>query len=302
MLSPTAMLWGFVLPAALVAAALIIGWQPWRAAEHNARWLAAPAIAAGFAIAFWHLQSPPVYPPGTGDAVSWLFYFAISIALLGLLEGILRPPLWLRAILLVILWRLAVRALLSRLIPRVISESDAEAWIDAAVLAALIWWLAIESLAARAPGPTVPLIFAILATAFAVTLVTWHIIRSGTLVGALGAMSGAAAVISLWDRRISFSAGGVTAFALLVLALATHAYFYTDDTFTPAQNARTALMLLSPLLAFAGDLPGIRSQKPLLRLAARLLPLLLVAGAVTGLGLRDYLRAEAQSHAAQQDE
>jgi hypothetical protein len=303
MLSPSAIIWGFVVPALLVAVALGAAWRPWnRSGDINGRWIAAPAIGAAFGIAFWHLQEQPAWPPGNGSVLTWIFYFALCAALLGLLEAIFHPPKWLALVVIVIFWRLAVRTLISPQIPRLISPTAAEMWIDLASITAAVWWLAMESLAERAPGITVPLVLGIIATGTALTLLSWHILISAMLAGAVGTFCGAAFVIAAWHRRMCLGAGGVTALVILLLAVMVHAFFYTPDTFSSSQYALTAILLASPLLALAGDLPGVRNWKPGWRLIARVIPVILAVGTVASVGMRNYLTDQSAGQAAQQDE
>lgn len=303
-LTPAMIFLGFVLPALIVAAGLALAWRAWRyTCDCDARWIAAPLIAAGVAVAFGRIeQAPPAWPPGSDSAVNWIYYFAIALGVLGLLEGLLRPPLWLAAMVLFILFRLAVRAILAPQAPRLIAPFNAEAWIDAATAAALLWWLAMQHLARTAPGAATPIVLGILCAGWAVVLVTWHIIRSGELAGTLAAMCAAAAVVAIWRPRITLAGGGVTVIVLVLLCLLVHAYFYTDDTFSPPQQIRTAILLAAPLLAFAGELPGIRAARPAWRWAARLVPLVLVVAFIAGLSVRDYARAEAAAQSLGQDE
>jgi hypothetical protein len=291
---------GFALPAVLVAGGLILAWRAWRGAcSCDARWIAGPLIAAGLVIAFPSIeQTRPPWPPGSGNAVFWIFYCALALGLLTFLQDVRRPPWWLAALLLIALWRLFMRVMLAPQVPRLISDFEAEAWIDAATVAVVVSWLAMQQLARIAPGPTAILVLGIVCTGWAVMLVTWHIIRSGELAGTLAIMCAAAAVVSIWRRWITLTGGGVSAVVLLLLCLIVHGYFYTDDTFSPAQQARTVILLVAPLLAFAGDLPGIRRARPGWRLAARLAPVLLAVGIVAGLAAAEYASAQAANQAA----
>jgi hypothetical protein len=286
---------GFALPAILVAAGLILAWRAWRGASLcNGRWIAGPLIAAGLAVAFPAIeQTHPPWPPGNGNAVFLIFYFAIALGVLAFLQDLLRPSWWLAALLLILICRLFMRSILAPQVPRLISDFDAETWIDAATAVALVSWLAMQQLARSAPGPTVPLVLGIVCAGWAVVLVTWHIIRSGELAGTLAIMCAAAAAASIWRRRITLAGGGASAVVLLLLGLVAHAYFYSDDTFSPTQQVRTVILLAAPLLAFAGDLPGIRNARPGWRLAARLVPLLIAVGVVAGLSAAEYAGAQA---------
>jgi hypothetical protein len=292
--------WGFALPAIGVAGGLILAWRAWRGADRlDGRWITGPLFGGGVALAFpWLEQGHPAWPPGADNAVCWCFYFAIALGLLGFLQDLLRPPAWLAAIILLVLWRLAMRAILAPQVPGLISYVALETWTDAASITALLLWLAMQQLAANAPGPTTAIVLGIWCAGWAVQLVTWHIIHSGELAGTLALMCAAAAVIGIWRRRISLAGGGISAVVLLLLCLIVHAYFYTDDNFSPAQQWRTIILLLAGLGAFAGDLPVIRRARPGWRLAARLAVVLLAVGIVAGISVAEYAAAQGTNQAA----
>ena len=287
--TPKEMLAGIVLPAVLLGVAILLAWRPWNhRAANDARWIFAPMVGAGFCIAYSNFELKLGWPPNA-NVLFLLFYFAIPLALCGLLDALFQPPLWLRAVLLLLIWRMFVRLLLLPQIPRGISETGAELWIDAIGLVALIWWLTFEHLADRSPGAATPLVLAAMSVASAVVLAMgWHIQASGVMAGSLVAMSVAAMVLAMWNSRISFSRGFAQTTGLLLLLLLVHGYFYTDDTLTDHQQVWAALLLVSPLLAFTGDLP-------------RVIPVLILLAIICGETIHDYLQAD-QAHAAMHDE
>ena len=296
------MLAGMVLPAVILGLAILPTWQPWnRRATADARWIFAPLVGLGFCIGYWNFELKLGWPPGA-NVLFLLFYSAVPIAILGLLDSLLKPPLWLRAIMLLILWRILVRLLLLPQIPRQISESSAELWIDALSLMALVWWLTFEHLADRSPGVATPLILAALAGASAILLAMgWHIQASAAMAATLLAMSIAAMVLAAWNARISFSRGFAQTIALLLQLVLIHGYFYTDDTLTHWQQIWAGLLLASPLLAFTGDLPIFRGRHPAWRLTARAIPVLIALGIVCAATVRDFVQAD-QAQPTMQDE
>ncbi|MGD0462512.1 MAG: hypothetical protein ABSB74_08490 [Tepidisphaeraceae bacterium] len=300
--TPMQILAGMVLPAVLLGVAIALAWRPWsRRATADARWVFAPIIAIGFCIAYWNFELKPGWPPG-GNVLFLLFYFAVPVGILGLLDSLLKPPLWLRAVVLLLLWRIFVRLLLLPQIPRQISAPNAELWIDALSLIALGWWLTFEHLADRSPGVVTPLILAAVAGASAILLAMgWHIQASGAMAGALVAMSIAAMVLATWNSRISFSRGFAQTIVLLLQLILIHGYFYTDDALTTGQQIWAGLLLASPLLAFTGDLPVLRRQRPAWRLAVRAIPVLIALGIVCAATVRNYARAD-QAQPTMQDE
>jgi hypothetical protein len=305
MLPPGAIFWGFVLPGLVVAAALAVGWQVWRKeGKLDGRWVNGPAIAGAFALAFWDLQPNKPWPAGAAvraNVENWIFYFAIIVAALSLMEGLGRPRRRLGAIILVILWHMAAQTLLNPLIPRTVLPKIAELWIDGAVLTVLVWWLTMQSLAQRIAGITVPLVMGIVTGGTAVTLLSWHLIGAAMLAGVIGVFCAVVFILAAWRRRVSLSHGGVTAMVASLQLLVVYGYFYSPDTFGADQNVRTGLLMASPLLAFVGDLPGVRRWRPGWRLASRVIPLLILVGIVVGFNVRAYL-ADAAAQASQMDE
>ena len=284
--TPMQILGGLVLPAALMGLLAALAWR----LLADARWVFGPLVGAAFAIAYCNLEPKVGWPPNA-NVLYLLFYFALAAGILAAADALFRPPFWLRIVVLVILWRLAVRLLLIRQVPSLISPSAMEMWIDLSTLVTLIWWLAIEGLAERAPGSAVPLLLTAMAGASAIVLALgWHILTSGALAGALAMLCITAAVLGACGGRISFSRGFAQASVLILQLVLVHGYFYTDDELTGRQQAWIALLLASPLLAFVGDLPIFR-RRPAWRLAARLVPAMIVLAAVCAATAWDYLHA-----------
>jgi hypothetical protein len=286
--TPMQMLCGLVLPAALVGLVAALAWR----LVADARWVFGPLVGVAFGIAYWNLEPKIGWPPNA-NVLYLLFYFALVAGILAKADALFRPPWWLRIVVLVNLWRLAVRLLLIRQAPNLISASAMEMWIDVSTLVTLIWWLAIEGMAERWSGVTVPVLLGAMAAASAVVLALgWHIISSGALAGALAAICMAGAVLGACSPRISFSRGFGQTIVLILQLILVHGYFYTDDELTGRQQVWIALLLGSPLLAFIGEIAFLRRQRPAWRLAARLVPALIVLAAVCAATVRDYVHAE----------
>ncbi|MGD1278708.1 MAG: hypothetical protein ABR964_15960 [Tepidisphaeraceae bacterium] len=281
MLPASTILLGFVLPALIAAVGLAWGW----------RWIGPTVMCGAFALAFWKVRQAPGWPPGAADVVDWIFYFAVAIGLLGTIDVLLCPPLWLRALVLLVLWRIMVRTLLQRLAADSL-DIPAEQGIDLTTLAALIWWLGLENLAQKNPSFLAPLLLAILSGASAVLLFCWGTMEEAKLAVSIGAIALAATAACAIRRPAAPLRGAASALGLVLLLLLVHAYFYAPDEIPPAQQFWAAVFVLSPLLAFAGDLPGVQRWPPFWRLAARLLPVLLAAGAAAAFSLRLVLQAQ----------
>jgi hypothetical protein len=282
------MVCGLLLPAALVGLGAAGAWRLFA----DARWVFGPLVAVGFGIAYWNLEPKIGWPPNA-NVLYLLFYFALAAGILAKTDALFRPPFWLRIVVLAILWRLAVRLLLIRQVPNLISASGMEMWIDVSTLVTVTWWLAIEGLAERTPGVTVPILLATLAAAIAVVLaIGWHIQSSGALAGALVTICVAGIVLGAFSGRISFSRGYAQTVVLILQLLLVHGYFYTDDTLSGVQQAWIAALLASPLLAFIGDVPFLRCRPAGWRVAARVAPVMILLAAVCAATVGDYLHAE----------
>ncbi len=176
-----------------------------------------------------------------------------------------------------------------------------ELWLDGLAAIAATWWLTFEHLSERSPGAAALLLAAVAAASAVLLALGWHIQSSAALTAALVAMSVAALVLGAWSSRISYSHGLAQTIVLLLQLVLIHGYFYTDDTLTITQQIWAGLLAASPLLVFIGDLPALRRQRPVWRLAARVIPVLIVLAIVCAATIRDYAHAE-QAQSAMQDQ
>jgi hypothetical protein len=288
---------GFLAPAVLIA--LVAGFA-WRLAA-DARWIFGPLVALAFCIAYAVVESHIGWPP-TANVLYLPFFFAIVTGVLTLVDSLFRPPLWLRVLVLVILWRIAIRLMLMRQIPNALTASSAEMWIDLSTLITAIWFVLFEHLADRAPGITAPLLlFGMSGVSAIVLALGWHIQSSGALAGVLALISLAGVATSLISHRASFSRGFAQMIVVILQLLLVHGYFYTDDNLTDVQQIWTALLLAAPLLALLGDIPALRGRRSALRLALRLAPAMILLAVICAATVRDFVRAD-QTAGATQDE
>jgi hypothetical protein len=270
----------FLLPALIVAAAWVIAWRP----KHNGRWIGALAVSGGFAIAYCGIGGAPHWPPGSGDASFWLIWFTAPTALLGLLDALIKPPLWLRAIILLFLVGAAAKALAAPLG----SNGPTSQYLAIWWLAAVICWLAWESLAARKAGALGPVVLALTLAASAAVLALSNNIKPSQGAAALTGMAIAAGVLTFIRHGISLDRGAMLAWIvpLLGLFLFVHLYSYTEPP-----TACVVLILLAPILALAGDLPRLRRG----RWAMILAPVVLALAVAVGLSARQFLQSPADT-------
>jgi hypothetical protein len=266
----------------------------------DASWVFGPAIAAGFALAYWNFEPAPAWPP-TANVVYLLFYLALVGGVLVYADAMLKPPTWLRALAFALLWRIAARLFLQRQVPVSMSESELAGWIDVWTIVTTGWWLAFETMAERWPGVSVPLLLGMLSIAGAIFLTMgWHIQGSGAMAGAVAGMCVPGVVLGVISRRVLFARGFAAMIVLLLQLLLVHGYFYTDDTLTNRQELLFGILLGSPLLAFIVEIPLIRRQRPLWQLLGRIVFVGIVLATICTITLRDYIKTE--QAAAMQDE
>jgi hypothetical protein len=127
---------GFFAPAILVA---LVAGVAFRLAA-DARWIFGPLVAIAFCIAYAVVQSGVGWPPNV-NVLCLQFYFAIVAGVLTLADSIFHPPLWLRVLILAILWRIAIRLMLIHQVPNTISAPSAEMWIDLSTLVTVVWFI-----------------------------------------------------------------------------------------------------------------------------------------------------------------
>lgn len=217
----------------LVAAVLLLPWQPWSAQEAKP-WVhavAAVGVLAGFILSIVVLEGFPEFPPV--DAGRWVPFIGIAS-----LAAIALPSLeqldWVGRL----LTRLAIVGLTLATIwqPLVGNtwELDVAAlhFVGATVLI-LIAWEMLGYFAKQRSGAPFPLTMMVLLTGISVITVLDEALKYGVLLAALAATQGAAVVIGLWGKR--YRASGPESFVLLALVFAmlasTHAWSYFEPTY-----------------------------------------------------------------------
>ena len=283
----------FFLPALIAAGGLLLGFKLGRWAT----WLGPIACAGAFALADCRIVGTPRWPPGTGDASYLVIWFMIPLAVLGILDQLLRPPIFLRALIVIMLFRLAIRALLAP-----VAQKDLESIVDSLSLAALIWWLAMESLASRRPGAPVPIVLFLTFAGSAGILALSNDIKPSQAGASLAAISAGIAVASWLMPRIALERGPILILAVAFLAplVLVHFYYYTE----PPAGA-VVLLLAAPLFAWIAELDAILRWRPVWRWLARLGPVVLALAIAAGLCVqqnRAGAAAKAAQGASQEDE
>ena len=275
------LLTAFLLPAVIVAAALLFA--RWR-------WIGAVAFPIAFIIAEWAIHGHLPAAPGA-EAGDWIVYFAAACLVLGVLDAIFQPSLPLRAGILFVMALVANQVLLSKLAiatPRELWDQQTFVYLAAAV--ATILWASMEGLCARSSGAVVMAIAAIESIGAVVLLGTETTVTASHGALALAAMTGAAMLVLLFRRGVSISRGPMLLVSFSLVELLTYTYFYGISLSTDCLW-HGAAVLLAPVLAWAGDLPGIR-RRAWSRTVARILPVMLAVGIVAAISARNYLAGQ----------
>jgi hypothetical protein len=256
-------LWGIIAPAVLAAVAMVLAYVlRGRQQTEPAPWGATLAIAGGFVIAYVGITGVPRRcPPRV--AQDWLVLLSPVPLLIAVLATIVprRIGRWVAAALSGLLIALTAYLLLRRNAITVI--------VPVAILMAG-WWIAMESLASRVRGATLPLLLSITSMSAAAVLMDAGVQPFAQYAAAIGFSLGAITLVNLLLRGATLSDGGMLALAVLLLGLLICGYFFSDV------SRRDAILLaLAPSAAWAGELPQL-SRRPLLRFAVRSLVVLIV--------------------------
>ena len=278
------------LPALAAAACWIISWRLWRRANTvpvAGRWGGPLAFALGYAAGHRVLDGFPPYPPVSSRQT--LFYLALGLGAFALFE-----PSWSRNGLSrwstrVIVCAIFALGTLRALVRNTWTTAESWLWIGSLAAAAVVLWTAMEALAARRPGASVPIsLWLATATASASMALTSSALL-GQLTGAVAATLGAAVVLSLWAPRFSLAQGGITLWVLLYSSLMYQAYFYSDLPLFAA-----VLLYAAPLAPWI--LEGIDTERwnPWKAVAARAACVAVPAAIALALAIAAFIQAGAE--------
>jgi hypothetical protein len=120
----------------------------------------------------------------------------------------------------------------------------------------ILWWAAMEFLAARAPGPGVPLLLAVCAAGAAAALVNSATLSLGLICGAISVTLAVVALLAFYFRNLSLARGGMLVIAIALLGLVFCGHLYADMT-----RRDMNLLWAAPLAMWVGEVPAIRSNR-----------------------------------------
>ena len=173
MLSTRDILLSVLLPGALSLVVMLLAWRPWRGrreidADEDRRpgsaeldyapadrktasgpfWASVLALGGVLLVAFPNiLGRAPGFPPT--DFTTTLFYVAIGVSILSLLDALAPLPRWARLLLALLLPAAAATAGFWRQIHGGFNAERAALLVGLIAVAGLVWWLSLDALARR---------------------------------------------------------------------------------------------------------------------------------------------------------
>ncbi len=254
--------WGLMIPAITVLVLLLAG-----RIVRKPGWGGVAALAIGFAISYCGLIEIATLPPRRGQ--DWLFWMIVPAALVGWWDA--SRHIRFRLIVGFVLFFLVVLALLTPL-NRSMQSQLIWSWTIALAFGITAWWWINDALATVRTGPIVPALFGFIAGALALALVNNGQQGFGQLAGIVALFFWLMAIVDGVFRQSSLSRGGMVVATTIIAGLLIIGHFYGDVTIHDA-----SFLAIAPLVAWLGELPGIRGRRPLRLLAATIPALILIA-------------------------
>lgn len=246
-----------LIPAVIAGVVWLVAWRLWnrqRPAPHG-HWGGALALAAGYAAGYATLMGWPPFPANT--AAQWLVYLALLAGAIGLAEPWWRGKAWLRWGIWLGLGGATAWLQFGALVEHTWSTAQAVLWIGGLALATAALCAALDALAERRDGASLPLaLWLTAATTSAVLLLTKSALL-GQLAGSIAGIFGAATVLAWWAPSIRLSRGAMTVFGLLFVALLSQGHLYSELSLWGA-----LLLYLAPFAAWLGETERVKTMVP----------------------------------------
>ncbi len=207
----------FGIPAGISLVLMLIAWRPWSASPAKGSWAGVLAVGGAVVVGLLTIDTVkwqwPGFPPH--EAVDWLFFAGIAVAIVGLLDGLL--TLWpeLRALLVQLLATAVAYLVLQPIIQNRWTGEQAVLRIAGFAAAAVAGWFVIERTSDRRPDALPPLILTMSAGGLAAYMMLSGSVTYGERAGVIAAALGPIVLIALWCRRLSLSRGAAMAFVIL---------------------------------------------------------------------------------------
>jgi hypothetical protein len=257
--------WLVGVPAA-VALVAMLGTRSWRRDVDLAGWGATIAILGGFVAAFAHALGFPTIPPTTGQG--WLLWLMVPVLIVALIQsGVRSPPFAIASAAVVLLT-------MPWLILRRLAESQPREtwpWIGAVAVGAVGWWYAMDALARRVRGASLPLLLAGVTGLAGLSIINAHSQWLGAVTGSMAIPLLIIALAGGRARGTALTGGAMLALGVLFLGMLLCARFFADLTVRDF-----VLLALAPLAASAGELPGLGKADSWKRVAVRTISVLIV--------------------------
>lgn len=262
-------LWGMVYPVIFAGIAIAMGRFTLPGARSAARWSVTLAIVGGFAIAFIGISGKLSLPPT--QAQEWLPIMGAAALVLPIVfalipRRLLPPPMPLILTLLSALLALILIGVTSWLVmrprARVLEPAEYQKMLAVVIAGGVAWYIAMESLATIRPGGWLPLLLSGVFGGAALVLIDGGTQTHGEVEGGVALVLLTIAALSLWLRNISLARGGMLAIAIAGLGL-----LFCGHLFADVKSADVMTLSIAPLLAWVGEIPGIRGRKSWLRFA-----------------------------------
>src|SRR5688572_26257053 len=265
--------------------------RPWRRGRDLAGWGAAVAVTGGFAIAFYHVFGGlPSFPPAS--AQQWLVFLGVPVVGIAVVQPFVKSRAMAVTASVIVLgitpWLLLRKV--TFLEPRILWT-----WTAASTLAMTAWWLAMESLARRGRGASLPLLLGMVVGVSGLAIINAHSATMGQAAGSVAIPLLVVSLAALWSRGASLARGGMLAVTVQLLGLLLFAHLFLD---MPARDA--VLLAVAPLAAWAGELPRLGKPDSWKRLALRTVAVLAVLAlpAISAVrGLQSTLNEQYESYA-----
>jgi hypothetical protein len=264
---------GTLVPLVISLAVLLVGRRPW----------AGPvAIAAGFCAIVPQIlnRKPQPWPVSSPDCI---FYIAIFVALVGVVDRLRSPPQWLRIVLAGPIVAAAMVVVLWRRLGDAELQTEALMWVGLGSVVAWLWWMIFELRPDPADRYRVPLAMLILTAFSSVVLGMSHSFIYGRIGMALTAALAPVVVISLMTQRYQKAASVIACvgpLAPLVLA---------EKVFADLTVLNLSLIALAPVCYLVGKLLAPRRWPIAAQVSISLILLTLPLGAAVYLQWPDFL-------------
>jgi hypothetical protein len=234
-------------------------------------------LLGGLAIAIGRLAADRWPPFPAKNVANWLPWFAVAAAALGAIDAAV-PRRWLTWPLRVLLFGAIAWLTIRGLVPHILDTGSAVGWTVGVATLALLAAAALDRLDQREDAGPAATIACAAAIGFAglVSIFSAMVLDMLPLLGAMGLIL-IAALLGLRWRSIRLGPGGHTFAIAILAALLTLVAFFADDR---PHKAIPAIVLLSPLAAWAAMLPRLRERAWRGLIAAALAVSLVSAAAV----------------------